>query len=1126
MSNYTTVKFKVLSDNCSAEDHLEDRTHERIADKLYEIIFAESSEGMTVGLEGEWGAGKSTVIRLLQEKLRAESQDKTFVFYIDAWEHEGDHLRRVFLEMLIARLKKWRSWSEDVIKKLEDIADRITSKKVSKTVEHRSQMTKFGRVLALSTMLVPLGVALVSACVDQVMFKWTCKGSLVFWVGLLFSIAPVIVYMVKKLLNLFDSKKINGDSKKGFSLFETEEKVDITFETSREEERSSVEFERYCGEILQLLASEIDTIIMVIDNLDRINPEDTLRIWSTLQAFVQNKNPISYKTNKLCKWIIVPYAQEGLEKVWQNGSGGQENSNESKNRPLSFMDKSFQLRLHVPKMVISGWRSFAGKCLKDAAGELDHDDVAKILNVLSWTRKNLTDAPSPRQIKIYINQVGLACSLYGECVPLEAICFYVVKKYLDGLSDNQLEDELRGGEISATSLPQYEHCHELASEVAAILYGVGEDKAMQILLEPVISDCLNNSRSEEIRVIEKMHGIVFYDVLDYVLKQTEKSFIPMYVASIQRAFPVLKERAYSSALNALQLNEDVVFEQMHKIIHEDAIAIIELANIDTNKDLVKKIANAYALELPERFMTDGQEAVIKDVDSPSHLVKHFVDISLVVNEKIAIPYKCFKDAKVDFEKFSEEELKQLSGFICDVDAVCKDIASVVKESNDIPEWVAILLSSVITMGIKHCALIINAIKEHFDDGCVNDAIAWRMLLAWERVSRQVRPIEKMKELIQTDVVWNASDFPNDIAAFLIAKYCGGVNDEELLPDGVRYNKVGEFTGYWEDINMDRGKNIYDYITLSNEFDWLARESLKTDRALVGSVVEVALDNNNSNLFEVESPFNFFAKLLSLVDEPHRKSLVENFISNKGRLIKLAESPDEKLIDYSNASQKLLISIKEREVFAKIVCKMKSEFNALTQEEWTEAFSASNDLVELVALLVENGECLGLANPYCEALKGFVCERIKNDIGCDFSSEILEGLYKAMKPALQKVFATGVGDVLKETKFKIATDDIKAFVLNVPDYEEWLEENRVWVKNIAAELSVDPFDNFITIMERCGVSLSNKAEIKDVIEHTVLEMLKHSDQKLKKIGERAAVFFGIDPIAAVSDVDEQADNADK
>lgn len=1126
MSNYKTVKFKVLSDNCSTEDHLEDRTHERIADKLYQVISAESSEGMTIGLEGEWGSGKSTVIRLLQEKLKVKKEDKTFVYYVDAWEHEGDHLRRVFLEMLIERLKKWKSWSEDVIKKLDDISDRITSKKVSKTVEHSSQMTKFGKKVAFAALLVPLGASLLTVFAECVTTKWTGIVCWEFWGSLFLTIAPVIVYFEQWALNLCSSKKSEKSKKEEYSLFETKANVDTTFETSREEERSSVEFGRYFGEILQLVAREIDKIIMVIDNLDRINPEDALRIWSTLQAFVQNKNPINYKTNKLCKWIIVPYAQEGLRKVWYERNGGQENSSESENRPLSFMDKSFQLRLHVPKMVISGWRSFAGKCLKDAAEELDHEDVEKILNVLSWTRKNLTDAPSPRQIKIYINQVGLACSLYGARVPLEAICFYVVKKYLNGLSDKQLEGELRNKEISAASLPQYENCHELASEVAAILYGVEQGKAMQILLEPIISDCLQNSRIEELGIVEEMHGIVFYDVLDYVLKQTEKSFIPKYVASIQRAFPESKEKAYSSALNALRLNEDVVFEQMHEIVHEDAIAIIELANIDTNKDLVKKIANAYALELPKRFIMDGQGSIINNVDSPSLLVKRFADISLSVNEKIVIPYKCFKDSKVDFAKFSEEELKQLTGFMCDIDAVGEDIARVVKESNDIPEWVAILLSSVITMGVKHCALIINAIKEHFDDGRVDDIVAWRMLLAWERASRQVRPIESMKELIQTDVVWNASDFPNDIAAFLIAKYCGGVNDEELLPDGVRYNKVDEFTGYWDDINIDRGKNIYDYITLSNEFDWLARESLKTDRALAGSVVEVALDNNNSHLFEVESPFNFFANLLSLVDEPHRKTLVENFISNKGRLIKLAESTDERLIDHSKACQKLLISIKEREVLAAIVRKIKSELNALTQEEWAEAFNASTNLAELVALLVQSDECLGLANPYCESLKGFVCERIKDDISCDFSSEILEGLYKAMKPALQKVFAAGVGDVLKETKFKIATDDIKAFVLNVPDYEEWLEENRVWVKNIAAELSVVSLDNFITIIERCGISLSNKEDIKDVIEHTILEMLRHSDQNLKKIGERAASCLGIDPTVAEVEEDVQADNGDK
>ena len=53
MSNYKTVQFKVLSDNCSAEDLLDDKTHQRIADKVYEIISVNPKEGLTIGLEGE-----------------------------------------------------------------------------------------------------------------------------------------------------------------------------------------------------------------------------------------------------------------------------------------------------------------------------------------------------------------------------------------------------------------------------------------------------------------------------------------------------------------------------------------------------------------------------------------------------------------------------------------------------------------------------------------------------------------------------------------------------------------------------------------------------------------------------------------------------------------------------------------------------------------------------------------------------------------------------------------------------------------------------------------------------------------------------------------------------------------
>ncbi len=391
MSNYKTVQFKVLSDNCSGEDLLDDKTHQRIADKLYEIISANPIEGLTIGLEGEWGSGKSTVVKLLQEKLKANKSDKTFVFYIDAWEHEGDHLRRVFLETLIEKIKRWKEWSHEVVERLNDISDRVTSKKVSKKIEHTSQITGFGKCVAFAALFVPLGAALLTVFAERVTPKWTGDICWEFWGSLVFTIAPVWVYLGQMIGNLF------RDKKQKYALFKTEANVDTTYETSREEERSSVEFERYFGEILQIVSIEINSMIMVIDNLDRVNSEDALRIWSTLQAFVQNKNPVVTDGKQLCKWIIVPYAQEGLSKIWAEGED---------NRPLSFMDKSFQLRLHVPKMVISGWKGFARKCVGEAAPSLEGEDVEKILNVLSWTRDNLTDAPSPRQIKIYINPLA------------------------------------------------------------------------------------------------------------------------------------------------------------------------------------------------------------------------------------------------------------------------------------------------------------------------------------------------------------------------------------------------------------------------------------------------------------------------------------------------------------------------------------------------------------------------------------------------------------------------------------------------------------------------------------------------------------------------------------------------
>lgn len=1109
MSNYKTVQFKVLSDNCSAEDLLDDRTHQRIADKVYEIISANPKEGLTIGLEGEWGSGKSTVVKLLQEKLKENKANKTFVFYIDAWEHEGDHLRRVFLETFIEKLKRWKEWNSDVVDRLNDISDRVTSKKVSKKIEHTSQITGFGKCVAFAALFVPLGASLLTVFAERVTTKWTGYICWEFWGSLVLTLAPVLVYFGQMVGNLF------RDRKKKYALFETEANIDTTYETSREEERSSVEFERYFGEILQIVSAAIDSMIMVIDNLDRVNSEDALRIWSTLQAFVQNKNPVVTKGRQLCKWIIVPYAQEGLSKIWAEGEG---------NRPLSFMDKSFQLRLHVPKMVISGWKGFARKCIGEAAPSLDGEDVEKMLNVLSWTRDNLTDAPSPRQIKIYINQVGVACSLHGNRVPLEAICFYVVKKYLNGLSDKQLEDDLRNKKISAASLPQYANCYELPAEVAAILYGVGEDKAMQILLAPVITESLRNSKSDELCVIEEMHGDVFYDVLDYILKCSESNLIPKFVGSIQKTFPGSNTKAYNSALNALRLHENVALEQMQDTVHEDAIAIIELASVDINKDLVRRLAKAYALDLPKRFRRDGGTTPslnqkVEYIDTPSELVQHFGEVASAAKETIQIPYKCFKDEGVDFSKFTAEELNELARYMSDKNLADADVAGQIQEGKAIPEWVSALFLSFTSTGMTTTQKTIESISRAFawNNGQRGNGVYgpphWDILIATECIDKKFRPIDEVKSLLLSKGYWHFTGFPNNQTAFLLAKYHGELSDQELTPRGFQSNRVNQYRAFWNTKNYDVGVSIYKYIIYSHEFDWLVTEASKPNRALVGSIAEAALDANDQYLFDVDKPLGFVANLYRLVDEDHKKVLVESFISSDERLKRLTRVDSEKFVNTPLVCRKLLMATKDRDVHNVLVQRVKAEMGGMTQDEWSKALKASDNMAGLVAELEQEGAQLNLANPFANAFKDFVVEMIKNNVEGALSSEILTALHKAMKDVFHNVFASGIGDVLRETKFDIATEGIKEFVLNVPEYGEWIVNSDSQIKNLAAELakveSIGKFNNFITIIQRCGDGLAYKAEIKEIIEQPVQTMLKHEDLTVKEVGEKAAAYFGIE-----------------
>lgn len=76
----------------------------RYSDSLKETIL-NAPTPFNIGLYGEWGSGKSSIIKTAQTQLESNKEQKIkFVIY-DAWKYANDSFRRMFLKTLQEQLK-------------------------------------------------------------------------------------------------------------------------------------------------------------------------------------------------------------------------------------------------------------------------------------------------------------------------------------------------------------------------------------------------------------------------------------------------------------------------------------------------------------------------------------------------------------------------------------------------------------------------------------------------------------------------------------------------------------------------------------------------------------------------------------------------------------------------------------------------------------------------------------------------------------------------------------------------------------------------------------------------------------------------------------------------------------
>jgi hypothetical protein len=549
MNNEQNFIFKPIQDVTPNADLTKYQTHQNIANTLFNLI-KNNNNGISIGLEGSWGSGKSTVVSLLINEFEKDYQivkenqkERNFYyFYFDAWAHEGDPLRRIFLESLINQIKVQDSGKKEILeKKLIEVSNNI---KIVET-HTKPNISIFGLLILISTLFVPLGTILLRETLSSLVFYWTGHPH---W-GFIFITLPLLVIICKAFCDYFAIKFLGVKKKfwtiENWSFINGDKQDTTTYQTSTENERTSVQFEDHFCQILKIifpLEEYNSKLIIFIDNLDRIDQNVSLSVWSTLQTFfdkINQKNETEPELKKV--WVIVPYDETGLMRLWDNKyfhdsnptKNLKEENQKSEDGSLiekksyqnscskSYFDKCFQLRLGVPRMVISSWENFFFNKFDEAFQKIDlelDDEKRKnfrdeILDVLKRTRESINDIPTAREIITYINQVGLLRLHCSNVISPEAIAYFVILKYLKFKPYERIENDLVCGYLPEKTLEPFFNS-SIKKDLSGILFGVEPEKGIELLLEPVIQQALTDDDSETLTNLFKAHHTAFWTVLN------------------------------------------------------------------------------------------------------------------------------------------------------------------------------------------------------------------------------------------------------------------------------------------------------------------------------------------------------------------------------------------------------------------------------------------------------------------------------------------------------------------------------------------------------------------------------------------------------------------------------------
>jgi hypothetical protein len=535
-------------------------------------------------------------VALLRQELSSSSDSSVWSF--DAWSHEGDPLRRTFLESLIGHLakQKWidgASWD----RRIAELARRL------KTSDQKTtpRISGYGLALTASALAIPVGSVLLAEAF-RAGATLAAGGGLhlqaALGLGLMLLPLPVVAICLAIKWAQFAFAKRRGKSPEApdyrdiMGIFYSRAVTESRTESIETPEPTSLEFESTFNKLMhEALALSQRRLVLVVDNLDRVQADDALRIWTTLQTFLK---PAADRPRWLEQvWIVLPFDRVGLERLWRTRG--------TEDVSASFIDKSLQVKFEVPVPLVSDWHAYFVELLERAL-PAHGGDFHTIYRLYAIRGRKAAQPPTPRELLLFVNQLGALHRQWGDSLPLPHLAYYalLVRESL------HVPSELLAGNVPSPS--------ELGllgdgirDHLAGLAFGVDPGRGRLLLLEQPVLDALSAGSAQSLRSLKEAEPRL-QDIVEIAITRAAEDWPAAEGVKLLNAAyaldaaglldPSLKERSTAIRLQLLSACGRVeVMANTTPNSERGFVALLEGAvRRDLATSLVRAIASAIALE--------------------------------------------------------------------------------------------------------------------------------------------------------------------------------------------------------------------------------------------------------------------------------------------------------------------------------------------------------------------------------------------------------------------------------------------------------------------------------------------------------------------------------------------------